>query len=124
MDDSGNFLIGGVTKAGNVHDSNCLAEALDSLTDLADTLELDLKESCLTLDPGFDSVGAEDEVQMHGLTPIIKPNPRPGAKELPISLARSPIGALDTAAALNPVTRLVPLPEINFSLIIKLAPKY
>jgi hypothetical protein len=54
---------------------------LDSLTELADTLELDLSDTCLTLDPGFDSESAEDEVQIHGLTPIIKPNPRGSKKE-------------------------------------------
>jgi hypothetical protein len=56
-------------------------EALDKLTHLADFLELETQGSCITLDPAFDSEGAEDEVQMHGFKPIIKPNPRGSKRE-------------------------------------------
>jgi hypothetical protein len=65
-----------VTKAVQHHDSTCLAEGLDKLTTLAEILELDIKDSFVTLDPGFDSEGAEEEIEMHDLVPIIKPNPR------------------------------------------------
>lgn len=51
-------------------------EALDRLTTLAEFLELDLSQSVVTLDPAFDSEGAKEEIEMHELTPIIKPNPR------------------------------------------------
>jgi hypothetical protein len=54
---------------------------LDRLTHLVDLLELEVAGSCITLDPAFDSEGAEDEVQMHGFVPIIKPNPRGSKKE-------------------------------------------
>lgn len=72
----GNFLIGGITAAGNINDGTLLVQALDRLSHLIDLLELETTESLLTLDPAFDSIGAEDEVCSHGLTPIIKPNPR------------------------------------------------
>ena len=65
-----------MTKAVQHHDSTCLPEALDRLTTLADTLELEITDSWITLDPGFDSEGAEEEVEMHQLRPAIKPNPR------------------------------------------------
>ena len=55
--------------------------ALDKLITLAETLDLDIKDSFLTLDPAFDSEGAEDEILMHELVPIIKPNPRGSKKE-------------------------------------------
>lgn len=58
------------------HDSTCLAEGLDRLATLAELLELDIKDSFVTLDPGFDSEGAEEEIEMHDLRPAIKPNPR------------------------------------------------
>ena len=54
---------------------------MDKLTHLVDLLELEVTDSCITLDPGFDSESAEDEVSMHGFTPIIKPNPRGSKKE-------------------------------------------
>ena len=78
VDDLGNFLIGGITKPGNLHDSSCLVEALDRLTEIIELLQLEVHDSCLTLDPGFDSIGAHEEVEMHELTPYIKPNPRNG----------------------------------------------
>ena len=49
---------------------------MDRLTTLTDILELETKDSNLTLDPAFDSEGAEEEIEMHDLVPIIKPNPR------------------------------------------------
>jgi len=48
---------------------------------LADELELDINNSLLTLDPAFDSEGAAEEIEMHNLIPIIKPNPRGSKKE-------------------------------------------
>lgn len=44
-------------------------------------LELEITDSFLTLDPAFDSEGAEEEVEMHNLIPVIKPNPRSSKKE-------------------------------------------
>jgi len=44
-------------------------------------LELDIKDSFVTLDPGFDSEGTEEEIEMHELQPIIKPNPRGNKNE-------------------------------------------
>lgn len=69
-----------MTKSVDRHDSTCLVEALDQLTALADLLELEIQDSDLTLDPAFDSQGAAEEVEKHGLTPIIKPNPRSSKK--------------------------------------------
>ncbi len=43
---------------------------------MTELLELDIRDSFLTLDPGFDSEGAEEEIEMHDMVPIIKPNPR------------------------------------------------
>ncbi len=48
---------------------------------LAETLDLDIKDSFLTLDPAFDSEGAEEEVETREFIPIIKPNPRGSKKE-------------------------------------------
>jgi hypothetical protein len=44
-------------------------------------LELDITDSCLTLDPAFDSENAEEEIIKHNLVPIIKPNPRSSKRE-------------------------------------------
>src|SRR3989338_2550910 len=65
VDDLGNFLIGGITKPGNLHDSSCLVEALDRLTEIIELFQLEVHDSCLTLDPGFDSIGAHEEVELH-----------------------------------------------------------
>lgn len=46
-----------------------------------DFLELEITDNCITLDPAFDSEGAEDEIKSHGFRPIIKPNPRGSKKE-------------------------------------------
>lgn len=73
-------MIAGITKPGNLHDSSCLTEALDRLADLIELLELEIQNSNLTLDPAFDSAGAAEEIEKHGLVPIIKPNPR-GSKK-------------------------------------------
>lgn len=49
--------------------------------DVADSLELEIKDSLLTLDPAFDSEGSAEEIEMHNLVPVIKPNPRGSKKE-------------------------------------------
>ena len=65
-----------MTKSIENHDGVCLVEALDKLSVLVDLLVLDITNSCLTLDPAFDSEGAQEEVEMREVIPIIKPNPR------------------------------------------------
>lgn len=57
-------------------------EGLDKLTTLAELFELHIQDSFITLDPGFDSEGAEEEIEIHNLVPIIKPNPRGSKNEV------------------------------------------
>lgn len=44
--------------------------------DLADSLQLDLKNSYLTLDSGFDNMETKNEILFRELIPVIKPNLR------------------------------------------------
>lgn len=53
-----------------------LPESLDNLTDIADLLDLDLKNSYLTLDSGFDSDFNRWKIGLIKMIPVIKPNRR------------------------------------------------
>jgi len=44
--------------------------------DIADLLDLDVKGSYITLDPGFDSIRNKWLIDFHGLVAVIKPNRR------------------------------------------------
>lgn len=64
----------------NNHDSTLFPDSLDGLADFASLISLDLTDSYLTLDSGFDSEYNKQLIQFHGLTPVIKPNRR-GTKD-------------------------------------------
>jgi hypothetical protein len=59
-----------------VHDSQLFYESFSNLIEFADALELDIKNSYLTLDSGFDNAATKNEILLRGLIPVIKPNLR------------------------------------------------
>ena len=63
-------------KAVNIHDCILFNESFNNLLEIADLLELDIQESFLTLDSGFDSMANQNEILKAGLVPVIKPNLR------------------------------------------------
>lgn len=60
----------------NVHDTCLLPECIEGLVDFASLISLDLKESFVTLDSGFDSLVNDERIRFHEMTPVIKPNLR------------------------------------------------
>lgn len=60
----------------NVHDSKLFYESFLNLLELADSLQMDLKNSYLTLDSGFDNMETRNEILFRELIPVIKPNLR------------------------------------------------
>jgi hypothetical protein len=54
----------------------------------------------------------------------IRPKPSPWNTLSPISLAKSPMGAEEAAAAANPVTAVAPVPEVSLSLTMRPVAKY
>lgn len=60
----------------NVHDTCLLAPCVEGLMDFADLIGMDLRESFVTLDSGFDSEANTDRIRFHDLVPVIKPNLR------------------------------------------------
>lgn len=65
-----------VTASVNINDISLFPEGLEGFMDFADLIGLDVRETILTLDSGFDSIANHDRIVFHGLTPVIKPNPR------------------------------------------------
>ena len=62
--------------AVNKHDSELLPDSFLNLVEIADLLGLDLTDTALTLDSGFDSQPNRRMISRYGLRPVIKPNPR------------------------------------------------
>jgi len=60
----------------NVHDTSLLPACVEELMSFADLIGMDLRESLLTLDSGFDSEVNADRIRFHDLVPVIKPNLR------------------------------------------------
>lgn len=60
----------------NNHDCVVLPEGLDNLSDIADLIGLDLENSYITLDSGFDSSYNKRLIRAMKMTPVIKPNKR------------------------------------------------
>lgn len=60
----------------NVHDTCLLGECIEGLMDFASLISMDLRESFVTLDSGFDAEANADRLRFHNLIPVIKPNPR------------------------------------------------
>lgn len=65
-----------LAKAVNIHDCVLFNESFNNLLEIADLLELDIQESFITLDSGFDSMANQNEILKAGLLPVIKPNLR------------------------------------------------
>ena len=66
----------------NEHDSVLFPDSIDRLTDFAALIGLDLSESYLTLDSGFDSDYNKWLIRSHEMIPVIKPNRRGTKDEL------------------------------------------
>lgn len=60
----------------NQHDSILFPESLEKLIEVADLLCLNIINSYLTLDSGFDSESHKALISYQNLIPVIKPNPR------------------------------------------------
>lgn len=75
-DNRGNIIAPLVAQSVNVHDSKLFYESFSNLLEFADLLELDIKNSYITLDSGFDNSETRNEILIRELTPVIKPNLR------------------------------------------------
>jgi hypothetical protein len=79
-DNRGNIIAPLVARPVNVHDSKLFYESFTNLLEIADLLELEIKNSHLTLDSGFDNAETKSEIVFREMIPVIKPNPR-GTKD-------------------------------------------
>jgi len=59
-----------------MHDSKLFYESFTNLLEIADLLELEIENSNLTLDSGFDNAETKNEIIFRGMVPVIKPNLR------------------------------------------------
>jgi hypothetical protein len=75
-DNQGNIVAPLVVKPVNIHDSKLFYESFSNLVEMADLLELEIKNSYLTLDSGFDNAETKNEILLRELIPVIKPNLR------------------------------------------------
>jgi len=69
-------------RAVNEHDTELFPHSFDALIDIAHLLDLDVKGSHITLDPGFDSMRNKWLIDFHGLVSVIKPNRRQTRQDL------------------------------------------
>jgi len=65
-----------IVRPVNRHDNALFPESMEKLTETADLLGLDISNSYLTLDSGFDSEDNKVMIRYQNLNPIIKPNSR------------------------------------------------
>lgn len=70
-----------MVRAVNEHDSALLPESFEHLMKTVDELSLNLTNTAITLDAGFDSYENKTMIEWNNLIPIIKPNLR-GTKDL------------------------------------------
>lgn len=70
-----------IIKPVNNHDNVLFSESFEKLIETADSLHLDIFNSYLTLDSGFDSENNKVLISYQNLIPIIKPNSRNAGKE-------------------------------------------
>jgi hypothetical protein len=75
-DNRGNIIAPLVARPVNVHDSKLFYESFTNLLEIAESLELEIRNSYLTLDSGFDNAETKSEIIFRELIPVIKPNPR------------------------------------------------
>jgi hypothetical protein len=65
----------------NEHDNLPFPESLEKLMETVELLHLDVFNSYLTLDSGFDSEDNKVLISWQNLIPVIKPNPRNSGRE-------------------------------------------
>lgn len=65
-----------MVRAVNKHDTELLPESFLNLMDIADLMDIDLSNTAITLDSGFDSDYNRAMIGRCGLRPVIKPNRR------------------------------------------------
>lgn len=65
-----------VVSAVNINDTSLLPAGVEGLVDFADLIGLDVRDSVMTLDSGFDSRANDDRILFHEMIPVIKPNLR------------------------------------------------
>jgi len=70
-----------IVRPVNDHDSILFPESFEKLIETADLLYLDILNSYLTLDSGFDSETNKMLISWQNLIPVIKPNPRNAGRE-------------------------------------------
>jgi len=75
-DNRGNIIAPLVVKPVNVHDSKLFYESFINLLEIAEFLELEIKNSHFTLDSGFYNEDTIREILSRELVPVIKPNLR------------------------------------------------
>jgi len=68
-------------KPVNKNDITLFPESLENLIETAEQLYLDILNSYLTLDSGFDSQDNKVRIKYVELIPVIKPNPRSASRE-------------------------------------------
>lgn len=74
-DNLGNVVAPLIVNSINVHDTRLFPDSLYNFLELAHYQELDVKNSFLTLDTGFDSQLNRNLILEFNLVPVIKPNP-------------------------------------------------
>lgn len=75
-DNRGNIISPFAVRPVNVHDSQLFYESFCNLVELADTLNLDIRNSYFTLDSGFYNDPTKSEILFRDMIPVIKPNLR------------------------------------------------
>lgn len=75
-DNRGNIIAPLTVRPVNVYDTKLFDSSFTNLLDIAYYLELDIKNSYLTLDSGFDSAENRIEIEKAEMNPAIKPNLR------------------------------------------------
>jgi hypothetical protein len=75
-DNRGNIIAPLVVRPVNVHDSKLFYESFCNLLELADDLNLEIRNSYFTLDSGFDNSPTKNEISLRNMIPVIKPNLR------------------------------------------------
>jgi transposase len=71
------FVVGPLSvKPVNQQDTVILPEALTALVDFTHRIGIDLQDSALTLDAGFDSQANKAIIKAHHMKPVIYPNRR------------------------------------------------
>jgi hypothetical protein len=69
-------------KPVNNHDNTLFPESFEKLIETTEILNLDIIDSYLTLDSGFDSQDNKRLIGFQNLIPVIKPNPRNSGDKL------------------------------------------